>query len=148
MYTDLNKLAKEIVSSNQYCTIGSSNKEGDTWVSPVAYCFDNKYNFYFISLPNSKHAQNFLENDKITLAIFNSQQPFGEGVGLQIEGVVEKVSLISLPKVIATYATRSWPYMNNKLTTYLSGIPKVLKDRTYTTYKIATTKVWMNDPNS
>jgi uncharacterized protein YhbP (UPF0306 family) len=148
MTKDLNQLAREIVESNQYLTLGSCDKKGEAWVSPVVYVYDSDYSFYFISLPTSQHVKNFMGNLKVTFAIFNSQQMFGEGVGLQIEGVVKEVSLVKLPKIIKTYLTRKWPFINNKIDTYLAGFQRLLVNKTYKAYQITPTKVWMNDPNS
>jgi len=148
MITNLNQLAREIVKNNQYLTLGTSDKNGNAWVSPVVYACDSDFNFYFISLPNSKHIKNLINNSQVTFAIFNSRQMFGEGVGLQIEGIVKQVPLIQLPKMISIYITRKWPYMNNKIKVYLTGFQHLLKNHTYKAYKIIPNRVWMNDPNS
>ena len=84
----------------------------------------------------------------MSFAIFDSHQAFGEGVGLQIEGIVKPVSLIQSPYAISVYISRDWPFINNNIKTYLAGFQKVLKNRTYKAYRITPTKVWMNDPNS
>ena len=55
MITDLNKLAKEIIEQNQYVTLATSDNAGNPWVSPVVYAYDKDCNFYFVSIPNSKH---------------------------------------------------------------------------------------------
>ena len=80
---DYQKLARDIIEQNQYMTLGTTSPDGKPWVSPVVYAFDKNYNFYWISLPNSKHSQNITANKNISLAIFDSHQNWGEGVGLQ-----------------------------------------------------------------
>jgi uncharacterized protein YhbP (UPF0306 family) len=143
---DLNQLAREIVANNQYLTLATTDKTGIAWVSPVVYAYDSKNIFYFISLPTSKHVKNLKGNSKVSFAIFDSHQVWGEGVGLQIEGVVKEVTLTQLPKMIAIYLSRKWPYINNKYEAYLKGFQQLLKNRTYKAYAISPTRVWMNDP--
>lgn len=73
---------------------------------------------------------------------------FGEGSGLQIEGMIKKVALTHLPKVISMYATRKWPYMNDKLSRYMEGFKKIVQNHTYTAYEFTPSTYWMNDPDT
>lgn len=145
--TDYTKLAREIVEKNQYMTIGSSNSDGTAWVSPVAYAYDKDWNFYFASIDSSKHCQNLLKNNIVSVAIFDSCQKWGYGIGLQIEGGVTKVGLSEIPKAIKIYFSRKWPY--GEITgSFAKSFKKLLKIRTYEFYKITPTKFWMGDPDS
>lgn len=141
-------MAKHIITSNQYLTLGTSNQHGEFWLSPVAYAYDNKFNFYFISLPTSKHSQNLNTNSHVVFTIFNSQQNFGEGVGLQIEGEAKRINFTQIAPIIKLYLQRDWPFINQKFATYIKGFQKVLKNHSYQAFKITPTKFWMNDPNS
>ena len=143
-----NQLARRIIKRNEYMSVASSWHGRGAWVSPVCYAFDNDYNFYYISLPASRHARNIRRNPNVTIAIFDSRQPFGEGVGLQIEGRITRVNWPRVPSVIRLYFTRKWPYVSHKLKTYYKGFKKVLKNRTYRAYQFTPSKVWMNDPDS
>jgi hypothetical protein len=141
-------LAHKIIENNQYMTIGSYQVGRGVWVSPVAYGADKQNNLYYIFLPHSQHAKNIRSHKRVMVTIFNSHQPFGEGVGLQIEGTVKTVSLPHLPNVLRIYLTRKWPYISNRFKTYLAGSKKVLNNHTYRAYQFTPTKIWMNDPES
>lgn len=145
--TDLNKLAQQIVLTNNYMTIASTDLNGNPWASVVAYAFDNKYNFYFISMKTSKHAQQITQNNKIVVVIFDSRQLLMDGVGLQIEGICNKVNFRELPKAIKTYFGRRYPFGS-----YFKEIKKFLinliKIHQYEMYKFIPIQVWMNDPNA
>lgn len=141
-------LAAKIVTKNEYMTVGSFEANHGAWVSPVAYAYDKKFNFYFISLPNSKHAQNFRKHPKVTVAIFDSRQPFGEGVGLQIEGIAKTVRLPDVPQAFRTYMTRKWPYVGRRFNIFLKGCRKIIRNKLYRVYQVTPTRVWMNDPDS
>lgn len=73
MTKNLNKLAKEIIENNQYITISSVGGGGKAWISPVVYAYDRAFNFYFFSMPTSRHCLNIKENKNIACAIFDSQ---------------------------------------------------------------------------
>lgn len=147
MVDDLNQLAREIIKQNQYMTLGSSNAEGGTWVSPVVYAYDDKWNFYFVSIPDSRHCQNASSHNKVALAIFDSHQLLGEGVGLQIEGLVEEVKITQVPGAAVTYFKRQYPYGKMRHA-FNDALKKFLEKKLYRFYKVTPTKVWINNPNS
>ena len=122
MIKDLNKFAQKIIEKNQYVSIASSDVKGNPWISPVVYAYDNNWNFYFVSMPNSRHCQNIKTNKNVALAIFDSHQKWGQGVGLQIEGQAKVLNLKSSILASKIYAKRI--------------------------YMIKPNTVYMNDPNS
>ena len=73
--------AKKIIKENQYMTIASSDENGKSWASPVAYVFYDKFNFYWVSVPESQHQRNMKHNPEITIAIFDWHQLWSEGWG-------------------------------------------------------------------
>lgn len=87
MSNDNSSIAQSIVRSNIYLTLATSDGE-NAWSSPVFYCFDEDFNFYFISKPDSRHIQNIMKNPSVSFSIFDSHQPEGEGNGVQGSGKV------------------------------------------------------------
>lgn len=149
MVKDLNKLAREIIEKNQYMTIASSSKVGNPWVSPVVYVFDKNWNLYFVSMPSSRHCANINENQKVAIAIFDSQQLWGEGIGLQIEATVKVVSIKESLRVAKIYGLRKYPYGGINSKRAINFIKSMVFDsKKYKIYKITPKTVWMNDPNS
>ncbi|OGM01885.1 hypothetical protein A2115_00345 [Candidatus Woesebacteria bacterium GWA1_41_8] len=148
MIKDLNKLARKIVETNQYLTMATSDKNGSPWTAAVVYSYDKDWNFYFVSIPSSKHCQNIENNKRVVVAIFDSHQLFGEGVGLQIEGEAIMVDIKDTPKVATIYFGRIYPYgkVTHNAGQYIKRFMK--KGELYRFYKIRPTKFWMNDPNS
>ncbi len=128
-------------------TIASSDETGEAWASPVAYVYDDSYNLYWVSVPKSKHQRNINYNPKVSLAIFDSHQLWGEGVGVQIEATVEQVSFMELPKVTKLYFRREYPY-GNASGAFGDGLKELLKGKVYHFYKATPTKVWIPDPKS
>lgn len=138
MTTNLNILAKEIIEKNQYLTIASDN-----WASPVCYTFDQNYNFYWVSMPSSRHSQNIAKNNQISIAIFDSHQSVDTGVGLQIEGTAQKLGISDYLKILKLYFGRNYPFGKISL-----SFKKLLDNKTYFFYKLTPTTVWINNPDS
>ena len=127
--TVLNLLARKIIDNNQYMTIACANNE-DSWISPVAYAQDSDNIFYFVSMPDSKHISYIKRNKNVTVAIFDSHQDWGSGIGLQIEGEISEVALIELPHAMTVYFTRNNPY--GKITdAYGKALKNLLKIKNY-----------------
>lgn len=143
---DLNKLAREIVEKNQYLTIASNDSLGNPWVSPVAYVFDKDWNFYFVSLPDSKHSRNIESRKKVAVAIFDSRQKWGTGVGLQVEGEIKKIPFLEIPRLLKLYFSREYPYGQANMSDFVRGLRKMLQNKIYLLYRFTPKKVWMNDP--
>lgn len=149
MVKDLSKLARNIIEGNQYITIATTDKSGQPWISPVAYTYDKDWNFYFLSMPTSKHCTNISENKHVALAIFDSTQLWGEGVGLQIQAEAIALNIRSYPKAINLYSLRRYPYGGiNTSRAMKFAKSMVLEGNIYKIYKIVPKTVWMNDPNS
>lgn len=133
---DLNQLALEIIEKNQYMTLASDN-----WASPVCYTFDKDYNFYWVSMLNSRHSQNIEKNPNISVAIFDSRQLVDTGIGLQIEGIAKKLELAKYPLALKLYFGCTYPYGKISLT-----FKKLLDSKTYLFYQFTPTTIWLNDP--
>ena len=135
---DLNIKAKEIIKDNIYLTLATSDGE-EAWATPLYYCSDNEYNFYFISQLDSLHTVNFLKNPKVSFAIFDSHQPEGQGNGVQGNG---KVSLLEGDKEI----TDALKYYS---TTFIDLNLKSFKNNSpYKLFKLSTKQFFVLDPDA
>jgi hypothetical protein len=85
------------------------------------------------------------------VAIFDSHQPWGEGIGLQFEAKASVIGLKDSLKIILLYAFRKYPYVNpkhnvvNDTKKFINNF--LVKQELYRFYKITPTKVWLNNPN-
>lgn len=146
MSADVNTIAKKIIEHNQYMIIATADND-EPWISPVAYAQDENYIFYFVSMPDSKHILQILKNKRVAVAVFDSHQEWGEGLGLQIEGEVSEVTLTELPHAMTVYFTRKNPYVKIP-GAFGKGLKNLLKQKRYKMYKFTPKKVWMNNPES
>jgi general stress protein 26 len=108
-YKTYEEKGRDLVSSNKYMVVATSSKSGEPWAAPVFFANDDKYNFYFLSAVDSKHAKNILENPKVALIIFDSGSPIGQSDGLQIQAKAAVVGKKEIENVIKTYCDRLFP---------------------------------------
>ncbi len=144
---NLNHLARDIVTQNEYLTLATIDENGKPWTCILAYAFDESYTFYFVSLPTANHSQHIKNNPSVSFTIFDSHQDFGKGTGLQGIGVVVEITQEEFQQVQTVYFSRQYPY-GNIHNEFMDGLKKLLDSREYRFYKLTPTKVWINDPSA
>jgi Pyridoxamine 5'-phosphate oxidase len=74
---DLPALARSTIDSNRYMTLGTADRDGLPWVSPVWYASVD-YREFFPGCPPStreRHSRNVMERPEVSIVIFDSQVP-------------------------------------------------------------------------
>lgn len=93
----------DFLSTKQLMVLATYGNE--PWIASVFYSFDEQLNLYFISSPSTIHGKQMEKNNKVAAAIVDTnQQPSDLKRGLQIYGIVEKVSGINRVR----HALRLW----------------------------------------
>ena len=94
--------SRSIIEENGYLTLATC--DGNTpWTAGIAYAVDENYDFYFYSAKNSRHAEQMKRNPNVAITIYNSTLPPEDVDGLQASGVVSRVKLTDLPRVMELY---------------------------------------------
>lgn len=63
------------------------------WIASVYYTFDKDLNLYFLSSPATIHCKQIKENNKVAVAITNTNQPINaQKKGLQLYGTARQIS--------------------------------------------------------
>lgn len=83
--------AKKIIEENIYMTVATASSNGEPWISPVFFAYDENYNLFWVSNKNSRHSTLLGENPKAMIVIFNSQATEKEGDGVYFEVDVEEL---------------------------------------------------------
>lgn len=74
------------MDSTAFLTL-STTDSGKTWTCSVAFAFDERFNLYFISPPDSRHMKNIEKDNYISVAIYSTRFGVGEAVfGVQMTG--------------------------------------------------------------
>jgi len=133
---DLNKLAVEIIHNNLYLSLATCN-DNETWIAPLFYKSNNKNQLYFASQLTSRHVQHILKNPEAAVAIFDSHQKEGEGVGIQAHCLVNTLeSKPEIEEALKYYKTDYWELSPDKF----------MGNNTYRLFTITLTETYLNDP--
>ncbi len=82
---------KKCLDSTLYCALATYEREG-VWIAPVVFAYDNDFNLYFVSGPESRHMKNISHNKNVAVAIYSTKQKItGPKIGVQLEGDAEWV---------------------------------------------------------
>lgn len=103
-----NEKARAIVRANRYMSLATSANT-EVWIAPVAYVYDEYWNFFWYSEKTARHSQHIEVNQCVAAAIFDSQASSDDVDGLQIEGVATEVSAKDLPEIVDLYFRQSFP---------------------------------------
>ena len=90
--TDYIQQAKEIIEANVYMTICTVSPEGNPWVSPVFFVYDDQYNLFWVSNKDARHSQYVSNNKKVAIVIFDSSAVVGTGDGVYFESEAGELS--------------------------------------------------------
>jgi uncharacterized protein YhbP (UPF0306 family) len=87
---DLRELAKSILGQGYLMNLGTVDS-GGVWVSDVIYIHDDAFNLFWLSDPEVRHSKAVQKNPKVAATITISNNAGEQNIGLQIEGVAEKL---------------------------------------------------------
>jgi Pyridoxamine 5'-phosphate oxidase len=100
-------LAKELIDSNLYMTLGTADESGRPWASPVYYAPDGYREFFWVSRPESQHSRNLVVRPELGIVIFDSTVPINTGRGVYMTAVGELVADVELERGLAIFSERS-----------------------------------------
>ena len=100
-------VARWIVDSNRYMTLGTADADGLPWVSPVWYAPEGYGEFFWVSSPEARHSRNVALRPPVAIVIFDSGAPVGTGQGLYMRALAEQVPEAALDRGIETFSRRS-----------------------------------------
>lgn len=112
---ELVKIAKAIVKSNIYLTLGTSDGK-ISWTAPLFYAVSDNFTFYFISQMDSLHTRHILRNPNVSFSIFDSHQKEGTGNGVQGSGKVYLLPENELDEAFKWYHTTFVPMVKESFT--------------------------------
>ena len=130
--------AKNIIESNLYCSLSTCSTEGEPWISPLLFVYDENWNLYWSSAIVSKHSQNIYSNaGKVAIAIYGSPIPEGTGQGLYLTGTATEVESVETAEQIIRWVGERTGKPNPKIAAdYLGQSPRRF-------YQFAPEKVWV-----
>jgi uncharacterized protein YhbP (UPF0306 family) len=104
---DLAGLARSIIDSNRYLTLGTADEDGVPWVSPVWYASADYREFFWVSSPDARHSRNVTARPEVSIVIFDSQVPVGGAQAVYMAASAEQLDADSLERGIEIFSRRS-----------------------------------------
>jgi Pyridoxamine 5'-phosphate oxidase len=104
---DLGAVARTIIDSNLYMTLGTADEAGRPWVSPVWYASVGYAEFYWVSSPGAAHSRNVATRPQVSVVIFDSRAPVGTGQAVYMTAVAEELKGAELDRGIEIFSQAS-----------------------------------------
>jgi Pyridoxamine 5'-phosphate oxidase len=104
---DLDAIARAIVDSNRYMTIATADATGRPWASPVYYAPAGYTDFFWVSSPDATHSRNIATRPEVSMVVFDSRVPIGEGQAVYISALAVELTGADLERGIEVFSGRS-----------------------------------------
>jgi nitroimidazol reductase NimA-like FMN-containing flavoprotein (pyridoxamine 5'-phosphate oxidase superfamily) len=101
------EIARRLIRSNMYFTLGSADGDGTPWVSPVFYVAEGHAQFLWVSSPDAWHSRNVAERPEVSIVIFDSQVELGQAQAVYISARAEEVAGGGLEAAVQAFSRGS-----------------------------------------
>ena len=101
---DLDDVARAIIDGNRYMVLGTADGGGRPWVSPVYYAPSGYSELHWVSSPEAQHSRNLAARPDLSIVVFDSQAPVGEGQGVYMSAVAEQLTGADLDRGIEIFS--------------------------------------------
>lgn len=103
---NLQEIARSIVDSNRFMTLGTADAAGLPWASPVWYAPVDYREFLWVSSPETRHSRNIAARPQVAIVIFDSHET-GGWKALYMSAQAEELGDDDVETAIAVYTRRS-----------------------------------------
>ncbi len=83
---------RAIIDASLYMVLGTADRSGAPWVSPVYFAPDGYRDFLWVSKPGARHSINIAARADVSIVVFDSSVPIGHGQGVYMAAVAEKLA--------------------------------------------------------
>lgn len=90
--TDLETMARDVIDTNRYLTLGTTEEDHRPRLSPVYFTHWGYRDFYWVSSPQARHSRNIAARPDIAIVIFDSTAEIGEGRAVYLTGTATVVA--------------------------------------------------------
>ena len=104
---DFAAMGREVVDANLYMVLGTADREGRPWASPVYFAPADYREFFWVSKPESRHSRNLAERPELGIVIFDSSVPIGTGRGVYLSATAEELAGDQRVPGIEVFSARS-----------------------------------------
>jgi Pyridoxamine 5'-phosphate oxidase len=141
MSDDLDRIARAIIDGNRYLVLGTADPSGRPWMSPVYYAPSGYAELYWVSSPEARHSRNLAARPELSIVVFDSQTPVGEGQGVYMSALGEELTGVEVERGIGIFSRVSVSHGAKPWTLEDVQDPAVLR-----LYQARVSKHWVLDP--
>jgi nitroimidazol reductase NimA-like FMN-containing flavoprotein (pyridoxamine 5'-phosphate oxidase superfamily) len=138
---DLGAVARGIIDDNRYMALGTADETGRPWVTPVYFAPDGYRTFYWLSSPERRHSRNVAARPEVSIVVFNSRVPIGEGQAVYMEATATELTGDELERGIETFSRVSQSHGARAWTLEDARPPAALR-----LYRATVFEHWVLDP--
>ncbi len=100
-------VARGLVDTGRYMTLGTADADGRPWAAPVYYAPAGYAEYFWVSPPDASHSRNLAARPEMSIVIFDSQVPLGTGQAVYMTAVAEELASADLERGIGIFSRRS-----------------------------------------
>ena len=104
---DLDAVARSILDANAYMTVGTADRAGRPWVTPVYFACADYTDFYWVSSPEARHSHNIAVRTEVAIVVFDSRVAVGDGQAVYVSASAEEATGLTLDEGVRVYSGRS-----------------------------------------
>jgi len=138
---DLDDVARDIIDGNRYMVLGTADEGGRPWVSPVYYAPSGYSELYWVSSPEAQHSRTLAARPDLSIVVFDSRAPVGEGQGVYMSAVAEQLTGADLERGIEIFSRVSVSHGARGWTVVDVQPPAALR-----LYRARVSEHWVLDP--
>jgi nitroimidazol reductase NimA-like FMN-containing flavoprotein (pyridoxamine 5'-phosphate oxidase superfamily) len=142
--TDFRDMARGIIESNRYMVLGTADKDGVPWVTPVWFAQSDHRRFMWVSSPERRHSRNVRVRPEVSIAIFDSRVAVGSARAVYMSARVEELSGAELERDVVFFDTASQAQRLTRRWT----LEDMLAPAPYRLYRATVSQHWVLDPDS
>ncbi|WP_187284967.1 pyridoxamine 5'-phosphate oxidase family protein [Streptomyces sp. OR43] len=74
-----------LLAQHRYLVLGTADREGRPWVSPVFFAADGHHRVLWVSSPDSRHSRNIAARPEVAITVFDTAAPVGGAEAIYLE---------------------------------------------------------------
>ena len=104
---DLVAVGRSIVDASLYMVLGTADRAGHPWTSPVYFAPAAYGDLYWVSAPETLHSRNIEVRPDVSVVVFDSSAPISTGTGVYMSATAEEVQGAQRAAGIECFSRRS-----------------------------------------
>ena len=100
-------IGRSVLERFHYLVLGTADGSGRPWTSPVYFAALECREFFWVSAPDARHSRNIQIRPQVSMVVFDSTVPLGEGCGVYMTAVAEQLPAASVEWGIGFFSAAS-----------------------------------------